>query len=142
MITKSMQSKYKIIIVDDQPIFREGLKLYLENELGHLVISEAKNGKEFIKLSNLHQSDIILMDIEMPEMNGLDASKKILKRYPYLNIIAITMYQDKAYLKDLIERGIKGFIHKSSTFDEIGEIMDMVYNNGLCFPENLKLFED
>jgi len=130
---------YKIILVDDQPIFREGLKLYLENELGHSVIAEASNGIEFLKLNNIHKADIVIMDIEMPKMNGLEASKVILERYSNLKIIAITMYQDKAYLKDLIERGIKGFIHKSDAFDHVNEVMNLVYENQFCFPDNLEV---
>ncbi len=128
---------YKIILVDDQPIFREGLRLYLENELGHTVIAEASNGKEFLKLKNIHKADIVIMDIEMPEMNGLEASKIVLDKYSNLKIIAITMYQDKVYLRDLIERGIKGFIHKSAAFDNVNEVMDMVYKNQFSFPENI-----
>lgn len=132
---------YKIILVDDQPIFRAGLKLYLENELGHTIIAEASNGKEFLELPNIHKSDIIIMDIEMPEMNGLKASKNILERFSNLKIIAITMYHDKAYLKDLIERGIKGFIHKSDTFENVDKILNVVYNNELYFPDSLKLIK-
>ena len=96
-----------IIIVDDHKIFREGLRMYLEMQLEHNVIAEASNGKEFLDLPNIHKADIVFMDIEMPEMNGLEASKEVLKRYNYLKIIAITMYSNKAYLKDLIERTTK-----------------------------------
>ena len=131
--------KYKIILVDDQAIFRGGLKLYLEKELGHTVIAEASNGKDFLKLPNIYHADIVLMDIEMPEMNGLEASKKILERFFNLKIIAITMYQDKVYLKDLIERGIKGFIHKSEAFDNVSSVLDRVFENDFCFPENLQV---
>jgi len=130
---------YKIILVDDQPIFREGLKLYLENELGHSVIAEASNGIEFLKLNNIRKADIVIMDIEMPKMNGLEASKLVLNQYLDLKIIAITMYQDKAYLKDLIERGIKGFIHKSDAFENVNEVMDMVFENQFSFPDSLEV---
>ncbi len=133
------QSVYKIILVDDQPIFRQGIKLYLENELGHEVIAEANNGMEFLKLPNIQKADIIIMDIEMPEMNGLEASKIILDQYSNLKIIAITMYQEKAYLKDLLERGIKGFIHKSAAFDNIRDAIDKVYKNQFSFPNNLTI---
>lgn len=128
-----------IIIVDDHKIFREGIKMYLEMQLGHAVIAEASNGKEFLKLTNIHKADIVLMDIEMPEMGGLEASKEVLKQYNYLKIIAITMYQDKAYLKDLIEKGIRGFIHKSSAFNKFKKILNEVYENQFCFPNNLKV---
>ena len=136
------QKKYKIILVDDQPIFREGLKLYLENELGHNIIAEASNGKEFLELTNIYDSDIVLMDIEMPEINGLKASKKILERFSNIKIVAITVYQDKAYLKTLVENGIRGFVRKSDTFDNIENTLSLVYNNEFCFPDNLKVVEE
>ena len=128
-----------IIIVDDHKIFREGLKMYLEMQLGHKVIAEASNGREFLDLPNIHKADIVLMDIEMPEMNGLEASKEVLKQYNYLKIIALTMYRDKAYLKDLIERGIRGFIPKTNTFENVHKVLNGVYKNQFCFPNDLKV---
>ena len=129
---------YKIILVGAQKIFQEGLKQILEIELGHTVIAETSNGTEFLELTNIHKADIVLMDIIMSEKNGLEASGKILNRFSNLKIIAITMYNDNVYLKDLLKRGIRGCIHKSNIFEELAEIIDMVYNGEFCFPDDLK----
>jgi DNA-binding NarL/FixJ family response regulator len=131
--------KYKVIIVDDQPQFRESLRVYLINELGYSVIGEARNGDEFLEMKNINEADIILMDIEMPGMNGLETSKLALWRFSHLKIIAITMYKDKAYLKSLIESGIKGFVHKNNIFAELQKAIKLVYQGRLYFPSDLML---
>ena len=91
----------KVIIVDDSRIFREGLKFFIQENSNWQVISEASNGQEFLELNNLHLADIVLIDIEMPVMDGIEATKKVLWQHPNLKIIAITMYMDKVYLKQL-----------------------------------------
>jgi len=131
--------KIKLIVVDDQPHFREGLKTFVQNELDYEVLADVGSGTEFLSLYNIGQTDIILMDIEMPELNGMETSKKILWQYPHLKIIAITMYKDKAYLKELIEAGIKGFVHKTSIYNDIEDAIKNVMENNLHFPPDINL---
>lgn len=130
----------KIIIVDDNKQFREGLKYFLEVQKGMQVIAEAENGLQAVNLKNLRQANIIFMDIEMPEMNGINATKIILEKNPGLKIIAVTMYNDKSYLQTLIEAGFKGFLYKNNLFDDIDNAIREVINNGFYFPDNLRLY--
>ena len=92
----------KFIIVDDNKTFGDGIKYYLENILNHQVIGVAHDGEEFLKLKNSHEADIILMDIEMPKLNGIETVKKALWDSPFLKFIAVTSYKEKAYLLELL----------------------------------------
>lgn len=128
----------KIIIVDDNKPFRDGLCFYLEEILGHRVISEAENGVEFLQLSNLNNADIILMDISMPKLNGIEAAKKLLYDYPH-KIIALTSFQERTYLNELIEAGIKGCVFKKDIHNELKTAIERVWKDGIYYPENINI---
>ena len=108
-----------IIIVDDHLIFRQGLKSIITIENIATVIAEASNGIEFIKLLSDHKPDLVLMDIDMPQMNGIIATQKALELMPDLKIIALTMFGDEEYYYKMIDLGVKGFILKSSGINEL-----------------------
>lgn len=132
----------KFIVVDDNKIFREGLKYYLESILLHKVIGVVNDGLEFLQLKNIHEADIILMDIEMPNMNGIEAVKKALWENSNLKFIAITDYTDKAYLLDLIGAGFKSCVFKSNIYEELKEAITLVMNKELFFPKDINLEND
>jgi DNA-binding NarL/FixJ family response regulator len=119
--------KPDIIIVDDHLIFRQGLESILNSEDIATVIGEASNGMEFIDLLAHLKPDLVLMDIDMPHMNGIEATQKALELSPDLKIIAFTMFGDEEYYYKMIDIGVKGFILKSSGINElekaIGEVM-------------------
>jgi len=111
--------KPKIIIVDDHVIFRHGINSMLDIENIATVIGEASNGIEFIELLSHVKPDLVFMDIDMPYMNGLDATQNALKIFPDLKIIALTMFSDEEYYYKMIDRGVKGFLLKTSGISEI-----------------------
>lgn len=113
-----------IIIVDDHLIFRQGLKSLIATENIANVIGEASNGLEFIKLLTYLKPDIVLMDIDMPHMNGMEATQKALELYPDLKIIAFTMFSDEEYYYKMIDMGVKGFILKSSGINELEKAIE------------------
>ncbi len=108
-----------IIIVDDHLIFRQGLKSLITLEHIAHVIGEASNGIEFIALLSQLKPDLVLMDIDMPQMDGMEAAKKALELMPDLKIIVFTMFSDEDYYHKMIDLGVKGFILKSSGINEL-----------------------
>ena len=126
-----------LILVDDNEIFREDLKTYLELELGHTIIAEAASGEEFLGLKSIPESDLILMDINMRKVDGFQATQKILDDYPYLKIIAVTLDIKPSFLKRIIESGFKGFINKENVFNTIKSTLFEVAKGDYCFPKEL-----
>lgn len=114
-----MPIKPNIIIVDDHLIFRQGLISIITAERIANVIGEASNGYEFIDLLSVLHPDLVLMDIDMPKMNGIEATRKAMKLMPELKIIAYTMFGEEEYYFKMIELGVKGFILKSTTITEL-----------------------
>jgi two-component system, NarL family, response regulator LiaR len=111
--------KISLILVDDHQLFREGLHLLLSNLDEIDRISEASNAEElFIKLKQ-HVPDIIFMDIDLPGTNGIEITRQVLKQYPNIRIVALSMYADEDYYLPMIEAGAKGFILKNSGFDDV-----------------------
>jgi DNA-binding NarL/FixJ family response regulator len=106
--------KPKIIIVDDHVMFRDGLKSLIEQQNIGDVIAEAENGKKFLEIIEKQRPDLVLMDIEMPEMNGLEATECVLQKYPDLRVLVLSMFGDEDYYIRLINAGAKGFILKTS----------------------------
>lgn len=134
-----MKNRLKIFLVDDHNLFREGLKFLLSNNEYYSDIYEAENGKILLnKLSKL-KPDIILMDIEMPIMNGIEATKETLKLFPDMKIIALSMYSDENYYSDMIDAGAKGFLLKNSKFEDVQNAINDVHNGKNYFsPEILE----
>jgi DNA-binding NarL/FixJ family response regulator len=114
-----MKKGIKVCIVDDHALFREGLKYLLDASDLVSAVSEAKNGREFLEHVESFDPDVVLMDIDMPEMNGIEATKLALKRLPDLKILALSMYSDENFYAEMIGAGAKGFLIKNSGFDEV-----------------------
>lgn len=133
----NMEDKIKIMIVDDHEIFRGGLKLLINRLKYGKVTAEATNGKEFLDLLELNMPDIVLMDIEMPVMNGIEATKKALERYPDLKIVALTMFNDEEYVESMLEAGVKGFLLKSINKESLDKALQSVMAGNNYYSEEL-----
>lgn len=116
-------SKLNILIVDDHNLFREGLKLLLSTSRLTGIIEEASDGLSFLEKLQTFLPDIVFMDIEMPGMDGITATRKALEAYPGLNIIALSMYSDESYYTHMIDAGARGFMLKDSGFDEVEQAL-------------------
>lgn len=120
-------SKIKVMLIEDHNVFREGLKKLLELEENISVIAEAGSCKEALeKVSS--DVDVILLDIGLPDGDGLDASIDINKLYPHIKHVALTTYDDAIFIKKAMECGVKGFVPKYAFFDEIKSAVVMTYN--------------
>lgn len=139
-----MKESVKIAIIDDHTLFREGLSFLLKRLDFISKIYEASNGGELLANINEWNPELILMDIEMPEMNGIETTKVLSAKYPNIKVVAISMYADEDYYSSMIESGAKGFILKNSKFQEVetaikevlgghtyfsAEIMDSIIGN-------------
>jgi len=109
----------KIIIADDHKIMRDGLRTLLEKEKGLEVIAEAKNGRETIQLAEQLRPDIIIMDISMDDLNGMDATRIIVGKEWGCRVIALSMHADKRFVAGMFEAGAMGYLLKDCAFDEL-----------------------
>jgi len=121
-----MEEKLKIFIVDDHEFFRNGLKMVVNRLKYAKVTGEASNGKEFLDLLTKEEPDIVLIDIQMPLMNGIDATRAALEDYPDLKIVALTMFDDEEYVQSMIDAGAKGFLLKNITKDILDQALQAV----------------
>jgi DNA-binding NarL/FixJ family response regulator len=122
-----------IIIVDDHKIFRDGLILLLSNFDFVSVVGEAANGEEFLELIDNVKPDIVLMDINMPKMNGIEATKQALKKYPELKVIALTSFADDEYIEQMISAGVEGYMLKRSDIEDFEKAIKKVAGGGSYF---------
>ena len=111
--------KYTVILVDDHKLFREGLRMLLGNFAFIGDIHEAADGAEFLHLIEKVSPDIVFMDVDMPVMNGIEATAKAVAAHPELNIIGLSMFGDEDYYTRMIESGVKGFILKNSGIQDV-----------------------
>lgn len=131
-----MQSNIKkpdIVLVDDHMIFRQGIKAIINFEDLGTVIGEASNGKEFIEMMSIKNPDLVLMDIDMPGMNGFEATKRALEINSDLKIIVFTIFDNEECFKKMVELGAKGFILKTSGLNELEMAIEKVMDGGQYF---------
>ncbi|RLD55108.1 MAG: DNA-binding response regulator [Bacteroidetes bacterium] len=134
-----MDKIIKVILVDDHKMFREGLSFLLSKSKNIEVIAEAENGKQFVQLLESHNPDVVLMDINMPKMNGIEATQIALSKYPGIKVIALSMNGDEAYYSKMIHAGAKGFVLKQAGSDELEEAIENVMDGSDFFsPELMK----
>lgn len=132
-----MEPLIRVIIVDDHEIFRSGLKMVI-NKLGYAkVVAEAGDGLEFLSVLEQEETDLVLMDIEMPLMNGVEATKKAIEKYPGLKVIALTMFKEDAYISQMIEAGVKGFLIKNIRKEVLDRALQAVFNGKTYYSEEL-----
>lgn len=132
-----MNSIVKIIIVDDHEIFRSGLKMVL-GKLDYVqVVGEAANGQEFLDLIRKTVCDIVLMDIEMPIMSGIDATRIALKENPSLKVISLTMFTEDDYVQSMMDAGVMGFLVKNINKETLHKAITTVAGGGNYYSEEL-----
>lgn len=132
-----MENKIDLLIVDDHKIFRDGLKLLLSHFSFVGDIHEASNGKEFLDILDKISPDIVLMDINMPVMSGIDATREALEKYPDLKVIVLTTFHDENYVEQMMIMGVEGYILKRSTPDEFEAALLRVQSGGNYFSDEI-----
>lgn len=114
-----MAQKIKILLADDHRVVREGLSAILETKEEIQIVGEAKDGREAVEQARQLLPDVILMDMRMPGMTGVEATRIIKREMPHIGIIALTMYEDKQHIFDLVRAGVTGYLLKASDSTEI-----------------------
>jgi len=125
-----------IIVVDDHKIFRESLAELLTKQ-GFKVIGTAGNGKELLSLLETALPDIVIMDISMPEMDGYEASKRAIEKYPELKILTLSSFGDEKYYYQMVQAGVKGFVLKDSGIREVKQAILEIAGGGSWFSNEL-----
>jgi len=129
----------RTIIVDDHCILRQGIKALLKEMKSVELVGEASNGIEFLSILRAQPADIVLMDINMPMMNGIDATREALKISPTLKIIVLSMYSDSNYYDTMIQLGVHGFLLKESNYNELQKAIESVVEGRPYFSQELLL---
>ena len=131
--------KLHIHLVDDHSLFREGLKFLLLQSNFIADVEESENGRIFLDKLDVTKPDLVIMDIQMPEVDGITASKLALEKYPDLKIIALSMFSEEEYYTKMIDVGVKGFLLKNSQFEDVQKAIVEVYEgNNFFSPEILE----
>jgi RNA polymerase sigma factor (sigma-70 family) len=106
--------KTRILIADDHGVVRKGLRLQLEQHEGFQVVGEASDGREAVRMSEELKPDVVIMDIAMPNLNGIDATAQMVKRNPHIGVIILSMHSDETYLTRTLTAGAKGYLLKDT----------------------------
>ena len=117
----------KILIADDHQLFREGLMTLLSGALNIEIVAQAENGKQTIEKAKTLSPDIILMDIGMPIINGIEATGILQTEAPKIKVIALTMHSEKHFIKGMLEAGACGYLFKNCAYDELIDAINTVY---------------
>ena len=117
----------RVLIADDHQLFRQGLRGLLERA-GHEVVAEASDGREALRLARTLNPDVAVLDLSMPQLNGLDAAHEILRAVPEIKIILLTMYNDRAYVLQALRAGAKGYVLKTQAAEDLLGAIDEVTN--------------
>ena len=133
-------SRFKILIVDDVEMTRIGLRFLLDGKSDYDVIGEASNGRMLINLLATVIPDLVLMDVNMPIMNGIEATQELTKRYPSIKVIALTNDDAEASIEEMTNAGAKGFLMKKVDSAEIQKAIEVVRNGGNYFAPELISF--
>lgn len=126
-------NKVKLILADDHELIRSGLKLLLQEEDDIVVIGEASAGQDLLQMATELKPDVVLMDIEMPQKNGLEAAEELIAILPEVKIILLTMYTEEYYLEKCLEIGCRGYLLKQSDTGEIADAIRQVCAGEIYF---------
>lgn len=127
----------RLLIADDHPVIIDGIKMILEKETDINLVAEVYNGKALMDLLEKEEVDVVLTDINMPEMNGIEVAKLITEKYPNVKVIAFSQYDEKRFVKQVLKSGASGYMLKSTPAREFVKAIKMVHGGGMYLSEGL-----
>lgn len=119
----------KVLLVDDHMIIREGLRSLIAKQPGMEVVAESDNGRTALKLTRKLKPNVIVMDINMPDMNGIDATRQIVAEFPDVKVIALSMHSDRRFVVEMLKAGVSGYLLKDAAFEELAKAIRIVMDN-------------
>jgi DNA-binding NarL/FixJ family response regulator len=119
----------KVLIADDHQIMREGLRSMLEKEPWITVVGEAEEGRTALRLVRKLAPDVIIMDLAMPDLNGIEATRQILAEFPEIKVIGLSMHDDRRFILNMVKAGAKGYLLKDSAFKDLVKAIRVVIAN-------------
>ncbi len=118
--------KIKILIADDHKITRQGLRSLLENEPDMEVAAEADEGRSAVRIACELKPDVVIMDVTMPDLNGMEATRQIVRKHPSIKIIALSMHSDNMFVTEMLKSGVSGYLLKDCAFEELSSAIRSV----------------
>ena len=115
----------RLLLVDDQALFREGLRILLEQSPRLTIVAEASNGEEAVTAARFHTPDIILMDLRMPRLNGVEATRRIVAEIPSIRVIVLTTFEDDDEIYEALSAGASGYLLKASPSERVIEAIEL-----------------
>lgn len=129
----------RIVLADDHEIFRDGFRIMLKKQKEIQLVGEAENGRELIQITESLNPDVIITDIKMPIMDGINATRKLSQLYPDKSIIAFSMFDEDSLIVDMLEAGARGYLLKNAAKTEVFDAIKTVYNGGTYYCHNTSL---
>ncbi|MGZ8919352.1 MAG: response regulator [Limisphaerales bacterium] len=121
-----MSVSVRIVIADDHKLMREGLSSLLSQQADIQVVGQATNGREAVQLAERDNPDVVVMDVSMPVLNGIDATRQIISRSPRTRVIALSMHSDRQFVAEMFRAGARGYLLKDSAFEELASAITRV----------------
>jgi len=109
----------RILLVDDHAVVRQGFKMILDAQSDMEIVGEAANGREAVELAAQLRPDIVVMDVAMPELNGIEATRRVIAAGPHIRVIALSMHKDSVYVREILRAGARGYLLKDSGADDL-----------------------
>lgn len=131
--------KIRVLIVDDQTLMRDGLKTILNLEENIEVAAVAKNGVQALEACSSMSVDVVLMDIRMPQMDGVQCTREIKKKYPHISVLILTTFDDEEYITEALSNGASGYILKDIEGDALIKAVTDAYNGSFILPSNIAI---
>ena len=116
----------RVLLADDHKIFRDGLRTLIDKEMGMEVVAEAENGRKAVKLAEKLAPNVIVMDVTMPDMNGIEATRKIMAELSHIKVIGLSMHSDRRFVLGMLEAGASGYLLKDCAFGELATAIRQV----------------
>ncbi len=132
-----MDKSIKVLIADDHSLLRQGLMRLLELETTLEVVGQAADGEQALERVGALQPDVVLMDINMPKMNGIEATRQLRRRWPQVRVLALTIHDDEGYISEMIRAGARGFVLKDAEPDNLYQAIRRVFDGETYFPSEL-----